>query len=98
VVLTSSSCYSACLDFMDRLLLHPAILHVGEPTGVDTDYMESWFQVLPSGLARLNYPTKVFRNRRRLNNEGYEPVVRFDGTIGDTPAVREWILEHHSRW
>ena len=91
VAITSASCFSACLDFMDLLRLHPAVTHVGQPTGVDTDYMENWGTTLPSGAAGVGYPMKVYRNRRRANNEGYAPHVPFDA-LHDSGALERWIL------
>ena len=97
VVITSASCFSACLDFMDKLRLHPAVVHVGQPTGVDTDYMENYGQTLPSGIAGVGYPMKVYRNRRRANNEGYVPEVARDDLYDDA-ALERWILENRSHW
>lgn len=92
VVVTSASCFSACLDFMDRVRLHPATIQVGETTGVDTDYMENWGRPLPSGLSSIGHPMKVYRNRRRANNQAYAPQVRYEGRLQDTEALRGWIL------
>lgn len=97
VVITSASCFSACLDFMDLLRLHPSVTHVGQPTAVDTDYMENWGHVLPSGFARIAYPMKVYRNRRRLNNEGYSPHVARDD-LHDDPALARWISNSIDEW
>ncbi|HEX6745966.1 MAG TPA: S41 family peptidase [Longimicrobium sp.] len=98
VVVTTASCFSACLDFLDVVRLHPAIVQVGETTGVDTDYMENWGRPLPSGLSSIGYPMKVYRNRRRLNNQAYAPRVPYPGEIGDTGALRRWILAGYARW
>jgi hypothetical protein len=98
VVVTTASCFSACLDFLDVMRLHPAVVQVGETTGVDTDYMENWGRPLPSGLSSIGYPMKVYRNRRRLNNQPYVPRVRYDGALGDTESLRRWILAGYTRW
>jgi hypothetical protein len=97
VVVTSASCFSACLDFLDVLKLHPAVVQVGQPTGVDTDYMENWGWPLPSGLAQIGYPMKVYRNRRRANNEGYAPRVKHDD-LSDSAALAAWIRRDYGRW
>ncbi|NIM49185.1 MAG: hypothetical protein GTO22_07995 [Gemmatimonadales bacterium] len=91
LLLTSASCYSACLGFLDRMLLHTAVVQVGQPTGVDTYYMENWGYGLPSGLVRLSYPMKVYRNRRRAANQAYTPQV-LNEQLDDTAAVRSWVL------
>jgi hypothetical protein len=98
VVVTSASCFSACLDFLDRMRLHPAVVQVGQTTGVDTDYMENWGRTLPSGLTQIGHPMKVYRNRRRANNEAYAPKVRYAGDLADTAALRRWILANYAKW
>jgi hypothetical protein len=97
VVITSASCFSACLDVLDVVRLHPAVVQVGQTTGVDTDYMENWGWPLPSGLSQIGYPMKVYRNRRRANNEAYAPDVRRDD-LHDDEAVRRWVLAGYAGW
>ncbi|MFP5247202.1 MAG: S41 family peptidase, partial [Thermoanaerobaculia bacterium] len=92
VVITSATCFSACLDFLDLLRVHPAVVQVGEITGVDTVYMENWGKPLPSGNGQISYPMKVYRNRRRGNNEPYVPHTRYPGDLEDTEALRRWVL------
>ena len=48
---------------------------------------------LPSGIASLNLPVKVFRNRPRGHNEAYVPAMRYEGDINDTAAVEKWLLD-----
>jgi hypothetical protein len=93
VLLTSASCFSACLDFLDRMRLHPAAIQVGQSTGADTDYMENSGARLPNGLVSIGYPMKVYRNRRRAHNEVYRPQRPYEGRIEDTKALRAWLLE-----
>ncbi|HEU4523141.1 MAG TPA: hypothetical protein VFT12_14125 [Thermoanaerobaculia bacterium] len=97
VVVTGPSCFSACLDFLDVLRAHPDVVHTGHTTGVDTVYMENWGKPLPSGHASISYPMKVYRNRRRGNNEAYIPHVRYPGRLEDTEALRNWILAMQHR-
>jgi hypothetical protein len=98
VLLTSASCFSACLDFLDKMRLAPQTVQVGQTTGVDTVYMESWGKELPSKMGRINYPMKVYRNRRRGNNEAYPPRVQYDQQLHNTTALRDWILQNYRRW
>jgi hypothetical protein len=95
VLVTSASCYSACLDFLDRMRLHPAVVQVGQTTGVDTVYMDTWGEGLPSGLGSISHPMKVFRNRKRGNNEAYAPTVVYEGRLADTDALRSWITANY---
>lgn len=52
---------------------------VGQPTNYDTDYMECRSAGLPSGIASISFPVKVYRNyprksgQRYRQNNGYIP-------------------------
>jgi hypothetical protein len=98
VVLTSASCFSACLDFLDLMLLHPAVVHAGQTTGVDTHYMENWGMQLASGLASIGYPMNVYRNRRRGHNAAYVPKAPYEHDIRDTRTLEAWIVRNHKSW
>ena len=91
IVITTPSCFSACLDFLDRMRLHAAVVQVGQTTGVDTDYMEVWGGRI-SELTWLSYPLKVYRNRRRASNEAYRPQVPYDGSFADEVQLRDFVL------
>jgi hypothetical protein len=90
-VLTDASCASACLDALDVWLKLGAI-HVGRETSADSLYMEVRDQVLPSGLARLSVPMKVYRGRPRGLNEPYRPAHRIEAEMSDTPALEAEVL------
>jgi hypothetical protein len=96
VVITGATCFSACLDFMDRFRLHPAVIHAGQITGVDTNYMENWGRPI-SELVSISHPMKVYRNRRRANNESYKPHVAYTGDLYDTSALQAWVLQQFAR-
>ena len=90
VVLTDSSCASACLDALD-LWLPLGAIHAGAETSADTLYMEVGGQALPGGLSRIGLPMKVYRGRRRGNNEPYVPAHPFpDGPLDDA-ALEAWV-------
>lgn len=91
VLLTDSTCASACLDFMDMALALPGAIHLGLPTSGDTMYLEAAIQKTPSG-ANLAIPIKVWRNRVRGSNQCYTPRHLFTGDITDTEAVQDWVL------
>ncbi len=97
VVITTSACFSACLDFMDRVRLHPAVVQVGETTGVDTNYMENWGGQI-SELTRWSYPLKVYRNRRRAMNVAYVPKVAYEASLNADAPLRDLILENFQKW
>jgi hypothetical protein len=97
VVITTPSCFSACLDFLDRMRLHPDVRQVGQTTGVDTNYMENWGGKI-SDLTSWGHPLKVYRNRRRAMNEAYNPHVTYVGSLEDDAAVREWVVKNFRGW
>jgi hypothetical protein len=90
-LLTDAACASACLDFMDVALALPRAIHVGQPTNGDTNYMEIRGLTLPSRNGRLNFATKVYRDRSRGHNQWFTPVHAWAGDIADTAAVEAWV-------
>jgi len=90
--LTDNACGSACLDFADIVRRMPGVIHIGLPTYADSVYMEANGRLLPSGLATLQYPMKVYRNRLRKNNEFYVPqIVWTGGPMTDDGAMIAWV-------
>lgn len=89
-VLTDASCASACLDAVDLWKTLDAV-QVGRETSADTLYMELRQIDLPSGLARVWLPMKVYRGRARGNNEPQRPDHLFAGDMADEAALHTWI-------
>ncbi|MFC5371786.1 peptidase S41 [Brevundimonas faecalis] len=89
-VLTDSSCGSACLDAVDLWKTVGAI-QVGRETSADTVYMEIRESVLPSGLAEIAVPMKVYRGRARGNNVPQRPAHVYQGDITDEAALQAFI-------
>ncbi len=89
-VLTDWICASACLDAVDLWKALGSIV-VGRETGADTNYMEVGRGSLPSGVAQVGIPMKVWRGRLRGSNVPQVPRYRFDGMMSDTPALDRWI-------
>jgi hypothetical protein len=85
-VLTDSSCGSACLDAVD-LWKTAGGLQVGRETSADTVYMEIREPALPSGLAQIAVPMKVYRGRARGNNEPQRPQYVIEGDMSDDTAL-----------
>ena len=88
--LTDYGCASACLDAVDLLKAMGAV-QVGQETSADTVYMEIRGKTLPSGMASLSIPVKVYRGRPRGHNVTYRPDHPFEGSIADTAALEAWI-------
>jgi hypothetical protein len=89
-VLTDARCGSACLDAVD-LWKSVGAIQLGRETSADTVYMDVRGAPLPSGLAELAIPMKVWRGRQRGNNEPQQPAHVFDGDMTDTASVQAWI-------
>lgn len=90
VVVADASCGSACLDALD-LWKRLGAMQVGVETSADSLYMDVRPERLPSGLARISVPMKVFRGRVRGSNEPHVPDRRYDGDMRDTAALEAWI-------
>ena len=85
-VLTDSSCGSACLDAVDLWKTVGAV-QIGRETSADTVYMEIREPILPSGLAQIAVPMKVYRGRARGNNEPQRPQYVIEGDMSDDAAL-----------
>ena len=92
-LLTDSSCASACLDFADIVTRLPNVVHVGLPTSADAIYIDVVGKNLSSGMSRLSWSLKVYRNRIRGNNQWYEPKIRWPGGVMTDEAIAAWVKE-----
>jgi hypothetical protein len=92
VVLTDTTCGSACLDAMSLLAEVPGVIHAGSVTSADTQYMEARAVQLPSGLAKLVIPIKVYRGRVRPDGGYFTPAFQFEGLHWTDEALRAWVL------
>ncbi|WP_295554099.1 S41 family peptidase [uncultured Stenotrophomonas sp.] len=90
VVVADAACGSACLDALD-LWKRLGAVQVGVETSADSLYMDVRPEQLPSGLARISVPMKVFRGRVRGSNEPHVPDHRYTGDMRDTPALEAWL-------
>ena len=91
-LLTDAWDASAALDFCDLLLVIAGVIQVGQPTSADSVYLDArWPVALPSGLGDISLPMKVYRDRRRGNNQPYLPALRWEGDITDTAALQRWV-------
>jgi hypothetical protein len=89
--LSNGSCGSTCLNFADETLMIPGVKLVGSATHADSAYMEVRDEALPSGLARLTFPQKVWRGMGRGNLEAYQPDIAYNGAWDDA-SVRAWVM------
>ncbi len=94
VVITSSNCVSACLDFIDEIkAMDPQAIIIGDVTDADSVYMEVRTLDLPSNIGTLQFPIKVYRNRPRGHNVPYIPDIAYPATINSAEAKDQWLLE-----
>jgi hypothetical protein len=91
-LLTDSRCASACLTFADLLFELGGVIHIGQSTNADSVYMDTRSVLLPSGISKLIFPMKVYRNRKRGNNQAHVPKYKWDGEIGDTEKIKDWVI------
>ena len=89
-VLTDGTCASACLDAVDLWTALGAV-PIGQETSADTLYMEVGEAKMPSGLASVGIPMKVYRGRARGSNVPITPRYAFTGDMRDTPALERWV-------
>jgi hypothetical protein len=73
------------------ILRVPGVVHIGLPTSADSVYMDVNVVDLPSGVARLVYPMKVYRHRLRGNNRWYEPKLMWPGGEMTDAEVAAWV-------
>lgn len=90
-VITDGACFSACLDFLDLLKQFDGITYLGLPTSADTQYMDTRTVTLPSQLATLTIPMKVYRDRQRRPGESYVPDITYEGLDRGETAFRSWV-------
>lgn len=89
-LLTDTICASACLDAVDVWKAMGAI-QIGRETSADTVYMDVRDATLPSGLASVVIPMKVWRGRARGNNEPQRPAYLFEGDMSNDDELAAWV-------
>lgn len=93
IVLTDYDCGSACIAFVDELKQFPGVLQVGTETFVDSRTGSPVSTPLPSGNGVIGVPYMTRDGRPRNDNEPQVPSILFDGDIGDTAAVQDWLTK-----
>jgi hypothetical protein len=91
-MLSNGTCGSSCLNFADTVLFVPGVRLIGSATSGDGPYMEVRNVTLPSGLAILTIPQKVWRGMGRGALEAYQPDIA-DDVAWDDASVRAWVME-----
>ena len=74
-VIVPGQCASACLDAVDTFTRFDNVKLIGAPSSADSTYLEVRLAVLPSGLARVIIPNKMYVGRPRAAGQVYEPAI-----------------------
>ncbi|MFZ6741988.1 S41 family peptidase [Undibacterium sp. JH2W] len=74
-VIVPGQCASACLDALDVFTRFDNTKLIGAPSSADSTYMEIRIKTLPSGLARVVIPNKVYVDRGRAAGQIYTPAI-----------------------
>lgn len=74
-VIVPGQCASACDDALDYFTRFSNTKLIGAPSSADSTYLEVRAQPVPSGLARVIIPNKVYIGRPRAGGEFYRPAI-----------------------
>ncbi len=74
-VIVPGQCASACLDAVDVFTRFENVKLIGAPSSADSTYMDIRTQALPSGLAGVVIPNKVYIGRARGAGFVYRPAI-----------------------
>lgn len=74
-VIVPGQCASACNDALDAFTRFENVTLVGAPASNDSAYMEVRTEPVPSGMARVVLPTKIWMHRPRGSQDIYRPKV-----------------------
>lgn len=90
-VIVPGQCASACLDALDVFKQFPNTKLIGAPSSADSTYMEVRVEDVPSGMALVIVPTKLYVNRPRGNGEGYPVDIEVRDLAWSTAAFRRVV-------
>lgn len=76
-MIAPGQCASACLDAIDIFKLFDNTRLLGTESSSDSTYMDVRFQSLPSGLAQVVLPNKMYVNRPREKGVYYRPDLAY---------------------
>jgi hypothetical protein len=91
-VIMPGQCASACLDAVDVFTLFENTKLAGATSSADSTYMDVRVQPVPSGLAKVIIPNKVYVNRPRANGQYYTPALAHNELDWSTQALLKKIV------
>jgi len=74
-VIVPGQCASACLDAIDVFTQFSTTKLIGAPSSADSTYMDIRVKTLPSGIASVIIPNKMYVNRVRKAGQTYSPAL-----------------------
>jgi hypothetical protein len=90
-VIVPGQCASACLDAIDYFKQFPNTKLIGAPSGADSTYMEVRNPQLPSGMAHVIIPMKMYVDRPRGKGLFYQPDLELRDLDWSTVNFLKWI-------
>lgn len=94
-VIVPGQCASACLDAIDVFKLFHNTRLLGAVSSADSTYMDVRLQPLPSGLAQVVIPNKLYVNRPRAKGAYYRPDFAYNQLDWSTTALLDAVLRHN---
>lgn len=92
-VIVPGQCASACNDAIDMFTRFSNVKLVGAPSSNDSYYMEVRVKRVPSGLAQVVLPTKIWVGRPRGPNDFYKPNLAVTSMDWSTQTFMKVILD-----
>jgi len=91
VVVTDNTCFSSCLNVVDKFKKLGA-LHLGQSTDAGTHYMEVREELMPSGLSFFS-TLQAMSPSSPAQYGAFEPDIFYESNIADTKLLEKWVTE-----
>ena len=88
--LVDRTCFSSCMNFVQRLRAASDTVVLGEATIGYSPFGEINRHPLPSGHGALVIPSALFRTAT-ATREPFIPDLAFDGNMADDAALQKWV-------
>jgi hypothetical protein len=85
-VIVPGQCASACLDALDLFTRFPGVKLIGAPSSADSTYLETRTELLPSKIAAVTIPLKIWVHRPRASGQFYRPDIEVNDLEWSTAA------------
>jgi hypothetical protein len=92
-VIVPGQCASACNDALDVFTRFPNTKLIGAPSSADSNYLEVRLEKLPSGLASVVIPNKIWVHRPRASGGFYSPAITLSDLDWSTAAFLVVVIQ-----